>query len=85
MWPEEEIKDLIEGLSVFVKIVSPRKKVTLIKAAPADNRILECALEAKADYIISGDKKHLLSLGTFKNIPILSAKHFLDDLYRGEN
>lgn len=32
--------------------------------------VLECALEVKADYIISGDK-HLLGLKQFEGIPII--------------
>ncbi|MDH7513972.1 MAG: hypothetical protein QHH14_13580 [Clostridiales bacterium] len=37
---------------------------------------MECALEGKADYVISGDH-HLLDLGEFQGIPILSAAGFL--------
>ena len=39
--------------------------------------VLECALEAEADYIISGDR-HLTALGDFQNIPILTPRAFLD-------
>jgi len=38
----------------------------------ADNRILEWAIEGKADYIVSGDR-YLLELRKFKNIQILRA------------
>jgi len=43
-----------------------------------DNRILECALEAKAHFLISGDKKHILPLKKLKGVKILSASHFLE-------
>ena len=81
-WRKEEVKETIEGILVFAKPVTPKVKVNIIKDAPKDNRILECALEVEADYIVSGDKKHLLSLGKFRNIPIISAKQFLDLLYK---
>jgi len=81
-WREDDVKDIIEGLSAFTKIVSPVKKINLIKEDPKDNQILECARETKANYIVSGDKKHLLSLGKFQDIPIISAKQFLDILYK---
>ena len=42
----------------------------------ADSRILECALESRAAYIVSGDK-HLLELGQFEGVPILDAAAFL--------
>jgi predicted nucleic acid-binding protein len=44
-----------------------------------DNRILECAAEAKADFIVTGDK-HLLSLKHFQNIKIISLSNFLEIL-----
>lgn len=80
-WPEEDIADVIFGISVFAKLITPGKKINLIKADPSDNRILEASLEAKTDYIVSGDKKHLLSLKAFEEIPIISSKHFLDLFY----
>ncbi len=48
----------------------------MIDADPTDNVFFECALDGKADYIISGDK-HLLDLGLYKGIQILKAKEFL--------
>ena len=83
-WFEEDIADVISGISGFTKIVTPKNKLEMIVAHPEDNMILEAALEAKVDYIISGDKKHLLSLKKFKGIPIISAKEFLDIFY-GKN
>ena len=79
---EEDFEDILKGFSKFVKIIEPKVKVDKIKIDPQDNKILEAALEAKADYIVSGDKKHLLSLGNFRNIPIISAKQFLDIFYK---
>lgn len=83
-WTDPEIHYLLEGFPVFSTLVSPKQKLNIVKNDATDNMILECALEAKADYIISGDKKHLLSLKSFKNILIVSAKEFLD-LYYGKN
>ncbi len=81
LWNREEVKEVLEGILVFANVVYPESKIDIIKQEPKDNRILECALEAKAHYIISGDKKHLLSLGKFNKIPIVSAKDFLDIFY----
>jgi predicted nucleic acid-binding protein len=38
---------------------------------------LECALAGEADFIVSGDKKHLLALRQFQGIPIVSPADFL--------
>lgn len=80
-WERYEVEEVIKGLVSFVKLVEPKIKVNLIKEK-ADNRILEAAFEVKANYIISGDKKHLLSLKKFKNIPIISSKEFLEMFFR---
>jgi predicted nucleic acid-binding protein len=44
---------------------------------PNDEMVLECALAAEADVIVSGDKKHLLSLREFRGIPIIPPAEFL--------
>ena len=44
---------------------------------PDDNRILECALEARAQAIVTGDN-HLLKLHPYGEISILTPKQFLD-------
>ena len=64
----------IEEVTILVK---PTQKVTAVKKDFSDNKILECALEAKANYIISGDIKHLQSLKKFQGIPILGPAQFL--------
>ena len=61
------------GKSMFV---IPRKRAALIKKDTTDNIFLECALAAKADFIISGDK-HLLELGTFMKTDIVTAAEFV--------
>jgi predicted nucleic acid-binding protein len=40
------------------------------------DRILECAVEAQAQFIITGDK-HLLTMRSFEGIPTLTADQFL--------
>src|SRR3989344_5702159 len=77
-WTNQEIQEVIEGISKFANIIKPKKRLSIIKADPSDNKILECAQEAKANYIVSGDIKHVLAIKKFKDIKIVSAKNFLD-------
>ena len=58
-------------------LIEPVESIDIIKDDPGDNMVLECAVEGKADYIISGDS-HLLSLDEYRGINILSAREFLD-------
>lgn len=66
----------LESIAVFVK---PTDAVEVVKDDPADNRVLECALAANADVIVSGDR-HLLKLRSFDGIPIVTAKAALEKL-----
>jgi predicted nucleic acid-binding protein len=57
-------------------LVIPIEKISLCRDIE-DNKILECALAGKVDFIVSGDKD-LLSLHLFKNIPIITPRKFLE-------
>ena len=69
-------QDLIEQVLKNAKFVKVTNKVELIKEHPADNKFLECALAAKADYIVSGNR-HLLKVVSYKRIPVFSVSDFL--------
>ena len=73
---ESEIKRLVKWLVTVGKVVEPKRKISKLDYGP-DNRILECALAGEADYIISGDKKHLLPLSEFEGIKIITASRLL--------
>jgi putative PIN family toxin of toxin-antitoxin system len=65
----------IEDIFCFV---FPRITVDLIKDDPDDNILLECALAAGVKYIITGDP-HLLKLGPFEKIKIISPATFVTE------
>jgi len=62
-------------ISRAAAIVRPSRKVAVLEDAP-DNRILECAVTAGADLIVTGDH-HLLKLREFEGIPIVRLADFL--------
>ena len=49
----------------------------VIQDDPDDNRVLECAVKGSADYIVTGDR-HLLRLGSYEAIAIVTVRQFLD-------
>lgn len=65
----EEYMDIIISNSVMV---SSTENLKVIEADETDNRILECAVSSKADYVVSGDR-HLLQLKDYKGINIVTA------------
>ncbi len=56
--------------------VSPSPINPVIRDDPKDDAILACASEGKAHYIVSGDE-HLLQLGDYQGIKILSPRDFV--------
>lgn len=46
---------------------------------PKDEMFLACALDGQADVVVSGDH-HLLASGVFRDIPVITARQFLDQL-----
>lgn len=68
-------KDVLRAISAESKLVEPKLKLYVINEDVEDNKILECALAAKADIIVSGDK-HLLKLGKFRKTRILTPREF---------
>lgn len=75
-WEQVEVSETVRLLSRNMDIVEPVHKLRVL-SDDADNRILECAIEGNADTIISGDH-HLLELGEFKGIEILTPSDFLE-------
>ena len=69
---------IIEELHGACDIISPSVSVDVIRSDPDDNRILECAKESQADFIVSGDP-HLLDLGKFERIRILTPADYLKE------
>lgn len=55
-------QDLIEAVLKVGKFVEVSKKVHVVLEHPADDKFIDCAVAAKAGYIVSGDK-HLLNIG----------------------
>jgi len=76
-WESWQISQVIDEIRETAILVIPRQTLSVIKKDEDDNRILECAVEGKAHYIISGDKRHLLPLKEYQGINILSPAEFL--------
>ena len=76
-WGRERIEAALNRIKGKAIQVQPKTKISAIKQKEDDNRILECGVEGKAQYIISGDKRHLLPLKEYQGIKIISPAQFL--------
>ena len=73
----EQTLDTVADLLTFLRVVPITGKLKAIPADPDDDKVLECAATVGATHIITGDRRHLLPLGTFQGISILTAADFL--------
>jgi putative PIN family toxin of toxin-antitoxin system len=81
-FPIEVVEALVREIRDVAMVVQPTNPVKAVKNDPDDDRILECAVSAGAEVIVTGDG-HLLALGVFRGIRILSPTAFLDELSQG--
>lgn len=77
-WSSRRTQEALTSLKEFTQLVHPQDRIALIKEDEPDNRVLECAEEANAQFIVSGDKQHLQKLKTFRGITVLSPREFLE-------
>jgi len=63
-FPATIVNQIITELSAICELVTP------------SNHVLECAIEAHAEYIVSGDA-HLLELNEYRSIQVVSPQQFL--------
>jgi putative PIN family toxin of toxin-antitoxin system len=74
-----EVSFIVNNFERFSKKVTTTKTINEIKDDPDDNKFLECAVAASAEYIITGDE-HLLKIRKFREIKILSPAEFIEML-----
>lgn len=71
-----------DALAQSAEMVFPFDRARGATPDPDDEMVLECALAAEADFLVSGDKKHLLKLREFEGIQIISCVELLARIKR---
>lgn len=74
--PPEDVQAFGDDVRGFTRLVVPTEALDIVKADPTDNPILECAVAAGPDTVVTGDA-HLLSVGNFRGIRIQRVSDFL--------
>jgi uncharacterized protein len=73
------VRAKLESAALLVK---PNLALQVIIDDPDDDRVLECAVAGEVDYIVSGDR-HLLKLGSYQGISIVTAREFMNAIEAG--
>lgn len=76
-YSSKTIDQVIEVIKTMAIVVRPTDTISVIVNWLADNRILECAIAVKADYLVTGDKKHLLPLKKYESTKTITTQEFL--------
>lgn len=74
--PEAELAQFLALLRDESHLIVPTQQLS-VSPDESDNRYLECAMAGGAEYIVTGDKKHLLPIGTYQGIRLVSPATFL--------
>lgn len=75
--PYTKIEEIMRDILSYSQLIIPRRFTVKRLRDIKDTKIIACALSAKADYIVTGDKD-LLVLKKYESTKILTSKAFLD-------
>ena len=79
-WTDERSSQALQVIGDVATVVEPERLPEVIGGEHADNHILECATAVSAEYLITGDRRHLLPLEEHQGTRILNAPMFLTAL-----
>ena len=82
-WSEPRAAEAIESITEFAKHVTPTETIDTVPTDPDDNRVLECAVSAGSQTIVTGDDD-LLRIVAFRGIEIVRVADFLTRFSAGD-
>ena len=75
----KEVQALLSEIAVDFQR-TPSRKPEALTGDPDDDLILACAVEAQVEVLVSGDRKHLIPVGEYHGVRILTPQAFLAEL-----
>ena len=73
---DQAIAGIIDGFATFGELVTPTQRLHVVEADPDDDKLIECAVAGKADYLVSGND-HLTDIKEYEGIQILTPAQFV--------
>lgn len=81
-WTSSRARDFIEAIAEVATVIEPETHLEVVEDDETDNRILECAVDAKADFLVTGDRRHLLPLKRYRKIRIVTPAKCMELLFK---
>ncbi len=75
-WSKEALDEAAASIGDSTRLIHPTETIDAVTADPDDNRVLECAVAAGSQFIVTGDSD-LLRLGSYRGIQILRVADFM--------
>jgi putative PIN family toxin of toxin-antitoxin system len=79
-YTDEDVQEFIRSLLIQAEMVPDTPAPRVVPNDPKDDPIIAAAVAAKADYLITGDRAHLLPIGEYQGIRIISPREFVEIL-----
>jgi putative PIN family toxin of toxin-antitoxin system len=74
--PEQALETVVDLLT-FVRVIAITGQLRAVPVDPDDDKVVECAVLANATHLVTGDRRHLLPLGSYQGIEIVTPAAFL--------
>jgi putative PIN family toxin of toxin-antitoxin system len=74
---EQQVSRMVAEVLACATVVEIKNELHVVLNDPDDDMVVECAIEGKAAYIVSGDR-HLLELKEYEGIVVVRTNEFLD-------
>lgn len=73
----QQVQDSLTDLLSFMQMAAIAGTLRVVADDPDDDKVLECGIASGAAFIVTGDRRHLLPLGSYQGMQILSPTDFL--------
>jgi hypothetical protein len=75
----DAVEVLVRDMESHAFVVHPKKLHQIVADDPDDDAVIDCAVEANADIIVSGDG-HLTELKQIEGMPVITPAKFIEML-----
>ncbi|HET6468467.1 MAG TPA: putative toxin-antitoxin system toxin component, PIN family [Geminicoccaceae bacterium] len=77
-YTDEDVQAYLGWLLAEAEMAGDLPTLRVVPDDPEDDVVVATAVAARADYLVTGDRRHLLPLGSYQGIRVVTPRQFLD-------